>query len=125
MLMGKVVSCEECRKAYRNIEALEDLRDNDGICLVCNNPIEVEDWDRVLASYEDDDYDDAHEEEDEDDFGDDLDEEDLDDDDDMDDDFGEFDGKSLGTGATSLDDNDDDDELLDEDEDEDEDEEGD
>ena len=56
--MGKVVSCEECRKAYRNLEALEDLRDNDGICLVCNAPIEVEDWDRVLASYEDDDFDD-------------------------------------------------------------------
>ena len=71
--MGKVVSCDECRKAYRTLETLADLRDNDSICLVCNHLIEVEDWDRVLASYEDDDYDDVPEELDEDDFGDDYD----------------------------------------------------
>ena len=101
--MGKVVCCEECRKAYRNPEALEDLRDNDSICLVCNTPIEVADWDRVLASYEDEDYDDDHvdEEQDEDDFGDDLDGEELDDeeldDDDFGDDFGELDGQPIST----------------------------
>ena len=110
--MGKVVRCEECGKAYRNLETLEDLRDNDGICLVCNAPIEVEDWDRVLASYEDEDFDDDHDdEEDEDDFGDDLDD-DLDDDD-MDDDFGdgfgELDDSDLG--------DDDDDGFMDDDDD--------
>ena len=112
--MGKVVSCEECRKAYRSLEALEDLRDNDGICLVCNNPIEVGDWDRVLASYEDEDYDDDHEDEDEDDFGDDLD--DDEEEDDFADDFGELDGDDLD--AVEIDDDDDDDEdFVDEDED--------
>lgn len=116
--MGKVVSCEECRKAYRNLETLEDLRDNDGICLVCNAPIEVEDWDRVLASYEDDDYDDEPDEVDEDDFGDDDDDEELDDD--FGDDFGELeDGESLAAEMDDdeEDDDDDDDDFPDDDED--------
>lgn len=121
MLMGKVVSCEECRKAYRNLEALEDLRDNDSICLVCNNPIEVEDWDRVLASYEDDDYDDqGDEEEDEDDFGDDLDGEELGNE--AEDDFGELEGEALDTVELEEDNDDlsdDEDDLSDEDDDED------
>ncbi len=50
--MGKIVRCQECSETYRTLERLEDLRDNDGICLVCNAPIEVSDWDRVLASYD-------------------------------------------------------------------------
>jgi hypothetical protein len=110
--MGKVVSCEECRKAYRNPESLEDLRDNDGICLVCNSPIEVEDWDRVLASYENEDDDEA-DEVDEDDFSDDAEEEPDDDlDDDLDDDFGEEfdeDGEPLANGMDDDDDFPDDD----------------
>jgi hypothetical protein len=57
--MGKVIRCPECGEVYRMLERLEDLRDNDGVCLVCNAPIEVADWDRVLASYEDDDLDDV------------------------------------------------------------------
>lgn len=57
--MGKTVSCQKCSETYRNLVQLEDLRDNDGICLVCNAPIEVADWDRVLASYLDDDLDDV------------------------------------------------------------------
>lgn len=69
--MGQTVSCEECHKVYRSTDTLEDLRQNDSICLVCSNPIEVEDWDRVLASYDNDDYDDAPDDADEDDFGDD------------------------------------------------------
>ena len=52
--MGKIVRCRECGKVYRELDELEDLRDNDSVCLVCNNTIEVADWDRVLASYEDD-----------------------------------------------------------------------
>lgn len=56
--MGKTVRCPECGETYRSLDRLEDLRDNDGICLVCNAPIEVSDWDRVLASYEDDELDD-------------------------------------------------------------------
>ena len=52
--MGKVVNCLECAKVYRSLEELEDLRDNDAICLVCNAPVEVPDWDRILASYEED-----------------------------------------------------------------------
>src|SRR5262245_38119848 len=55
--MGKIVRCRECGKVYRELDELEDLRDNDSVCLVCNNTIEVPDWDRVLASYEDDDGD--------------------------------------------------------------------
>ena len=86
--MGKVIRCPECAKVYRGPDELEVLRDNDSICLVCNAPIEVSDWDRILASWED--------EEDLDDIDDDLDEDwshdevdelfDDDDDDDEDDD---------------------------------------
>ena len=64
--MGKVVNCLECAKVYRSLEELEDLRDNDAICLVCNAPVEVPDWDRILASYEkdEDDLDDIEGDED-------------------------------------------------------------
>ena len=102
--MGKVIKCRECGKVYRDLEELEDLRDNDSVCLVCNSTIEVADWDRILASYEDDDEtgdvddddwdDDDHEEGDEDDDLDDLDDDDfndLDEDDDDDDDEDEDD----------------------------------
>ena len=51
--MGKVVRCAECAKVYRGPDELEVLRDNDSICLVCNAPIEVSDWDRILGSWED------------------------------------------------------------------------
>jgi hypothetical protein len=64
--MGKFVRCQECGKVYRDPEELEELRDNDSVCMVCNAPIEVADWDRILASWED--------EEDLDDVDDDLDE---------------------------------------------------
>ena len=88
--MGKAVCCQECGKVHRNLEDLEDLRDNDSICLVCNTPIEVSDWDRVLASYEEDEEDlddiDADEEAD---WGDEKKEDD--DDDAVDDGFEEFD----------------------------------
>ena len=47
--MGKVVRCPECSKVYRDPDELEELRDNDSICMVCNAPIEVSDWDRILA----------------------------------------------------------------------------
>ena len=50
--MGKVVRCPECGRVYRDPEELEELRDNDSICMVCNAPIEVSDWDRILASWE-------------------------------------------------------------------------
>jgi hypothetical protein len=65
--MGKTVHCRECGKVYRELDELEDLRDNDSVCLVCNNTIEVADWDRILASYEDDegDLDDDWEEDEE------------------------------------------------------------
>ena len=96
--MGKIIRCRECGKVYRDVEELEDLRDNDSVCLVCNSTVEVADWDRVLASYEDDegdgdvdddDWDDeddpeTDEDEDDDDLGD-SDFEDLDDEDDEDD----------------------------------------
>lgn len=62
--MGKIVRCRECGKVYRELDELEDLRDNDSVCLVCNNTIEVADWDRVLASYEDDEGDVDDEEDD-------------------------------------------------------------
>ena len=69
-IMGKSVTCKECSKVYRELDELEDLRDNDSVCLVCNNTIEVADWDRILASFEDlddeDDWDDDDEDEDED-----------------------------------------------------------
>ena len=62
--MGKSVHCKECDKVYRELEELEDLRDNDSVCLVCNNTIEVADWDRILASFEDEDGDVDDEDED-------------------------------------------------------------
>lgn len=55
--MGKAIRCKECGKVYRDLDELEDLRDNDSVCLVCNATIEVGDWDRVLASYEEDEED--------------------------------------------------------------------
>ncbi len=109
--MGKIVRCRECGKVYRELDELEDLRDNDSVCLVCNNTIEVADWDRVLASYEDDDGD----VEEDDDWEEDDDEEEAE----------EAEGEDLGD--EDFDDvdeeEDDDDEDDDEDEDEDEDEE--
>ena len=60
--MGRAVRCSECGTVLDNREELEDLRDNDSICLVCNAPVEVADWDQVLASYdEDEDLDDLDE----------------------------------------------------------------
>ena len=81
--MGKTVHCMECGKVYRDLDELEDLRDNDSVCLVCNNTIEVADWDRILASYEDDegDVDDLDEDWDE------SDDEETDVDEDVDEDF--------------------------------------
>lgn len=99
--MGKVVRCAECRKVFDDIEELEDLRSNDSICLVCNAPIEVADWDRVLASYEDDeDLDDLDDEDVEgldEDFG--AWDEDLDDDDDF--------GAGVGDDVEDLEEDDD------------------
>ncbi|MGC6489298.1 MAG: hypothetical protein ACON4Z_16750 [Planctomycetota bacterium] len=85
--MGKILRCRDCGKVYRDVEELEDLRDNDSACLVCNNTIEVADWDRVLASYEEDEEGDVDEDDwdDDEDALDDADE--ADDDDVSDDDF--------------------------------------
>ncbi|MFK7740763.1 MAG: hypothetical protein AB8H80_10600 [Planctomycetota bacterium] len=89
--MGKPVRCRECGKVYRDVEELEDLRDNDSVCLVCNATIEVADWDRILASYEDDE-DDGDVDDDDWDDDDEVEDDDLDDDDDSDsDDFEEID----------------------------------
>ena len=101
--MGKIVRCCDCGKIYRDVEELEDLRDNDSACLVCNSALEVADWDRVLASYEDDD---GEREVDEDD--DDWDDED----DDLDEDIGNDpadDDLDDGDQFESLDEDDDDD----------------
>ena len=90
--MGKTVRCRECSKVYRNPEELEELRDNDSICMVCNAPIEVADWDQVLGSWDaDGDLDDVDDVQEEDLGGEeqvdaeDPDDEDLDDLDDVDD----------------------------------------
>ena len=64
--MAKIIKCPTCGFRYRSLEDLEDLRDNDGVCLQCNNEIEVKDWDRVLASFEDEDLDDVDDIDDED-----------------------------------------------------------
>jgi len=104
--MGKIVKCRECGKVYRDLEELEDLRDNDSVCMVCNSTIEVADWDRVLASYEDDDGDIDDEDED-DDWDDDIDDEDDDLlDEEEDDDFADL--------EDDIDDEDDDEDRLDE-----------
>lgn len=103
--MGKIVRCRDCGKVYREVEELEDLRDHDSNCLVCNNPIEVPDWDRVLASYEDDDEEPG--DVDEDDWDDDDD--DLDDAEEEEDDHDE-DEDGLGDGFEALEEEDDDDE---------------
>ena len=70
--MGKSVHCKECGKVYRELEELEDLQNNDSVCLVCNNTIEVADWDRILASFEDEDGEGDEEDEDWDDDDEDL-----------------------------------------------------
>lgn len=113
--MGKSVHCRECGKVYRELDELEDLRDNDSVCLVCNNTVEVADWDRILASFEDEDGD--VEEVDEDDWDDEEDEEedeDLEVDKELEEDFED---------DVDVDDDEDEEEDDDEDEDEEEDEE--
>ncbi|MCI0589189.1 MAG: hypothetical protein L0323_20430 [Planctomycetes bacterium] len=50
--MGKTIRCDTCNRSYRTLKAVEALRDNDGVCLECENPIEVEDWDEVVDSYD-------------------------------------------------------------------------
>lgn len=108
--MGKIVRCRECGKVYRELDELEDLRDNDSVCLVCNNTIEVADWDRVLASYEDDDGD--------------VDEEDDDWEEEDDDEAEEAEGEDLGDeDFDDVDEDEDEDDDEDEDEDEEEEEE--
>jgi hypothetical protein len=87
--MGKIVRCRECGEVYRDLESLELLRDNDSVCTTCNNTIEVADWDRILASYEDDEGD--VDDEDDDWEDDDLDEDDEDAEDVADDDFEDLD----------------------------------
>lgn len=86
-IMGKSVHCKECGKVYRELDELEDLRDNDSVCLVCNNTIEVADWDRILASFEDDEGD--VEDEDDEDWDDDEEESEEDDDLEVDEDLDE------------------------------------
>jgi hypothetical protein len=49
--MGKTIRCDSCNKSYRTLKAIEALRENDGVCLECDNPIEVEDWDEVVDSW--------------------------------------------------------------------------
>ena len=98
--MGKIVRCRDCGKVYREVEELEDLRDHDSNCLVCNSPIEVADWDRVLASYEDDDEEEASVDED------DWDDDEHDDEDDLEED--EHDDDGLGEGFEALEEEDDD-----------------
>jgi hypothetical protein len=85
--MGKAVRCPECGDVYRTLERIEDLRDNDGVCLTCNSPIEVANWDRILESYEEEDMDDVDDLDDLDEDDDDEDDFDEDDEDDDDEDF--------------------------------------
>lgn len=102
--MGKIVRCRECGKVYRELDELEDLRDNDSVCLVCNNTIEVADWDRILASYEDDEGD-VEDDEDEDDWDDEEAEGD-----DEEDDLGDEDFDDLGEEEEEEDDDEEEDE---------------
>lgn len=118
--MGKSVNCRECGKVYRELDELEDLRDNDSVCLVCNNTVEVADWDRILASFEDEDGDveEVDEEDDWDDEEDDEDEEDLEVDEDLDEDLD--DDVEEEEEDDDADDDEDDDEEEDEEEEDDE-----
>lgn len=109
--MGKIVKCRECGKVYRELDELEDLRDNDSVCLVCNNTIEVADWDRILASYEDEDGDVDDDDWDED--------EDAEADEDAEDDVGDEDFDDLGDEEEEGDDDEDEDEDEEEEEDDD------
>lgn len=106
--MGKIVRCRECGKVYRELDELEDLRDNDSVCLVCNNTIEVADWDRILASYEDEDGD----VEDDDDWDEDEDEE-TEADEEADDDVAEEEFDDLGDEEEEEEDEDEDEEEED------------
>ncbi|MBL8729539.1 MAG: hypothetical protein JNM25_13985 [Planctomycetes bacterium] len=106
--MGKIVKCRECGKVYRELDELEDLRDNDSVCLVCNNTIEVADWDRILASYEDEDGDVEDDDWDED--------EDAEADEEADDDVAEEEFDDLGDEEDEEEDDEDEDEDEEEDE---------
>ncbi len=107
--MGKIVKCRECGKVYRELDELEDLRDNDSVCLVCNNTIEVADWDRILASYEDEDGDVED---------DDWDEDEAEADEEADEDVAEEEFDDLGDEEDEEEDDEDEDEEEDEEEDE-------
>ena len=107
--MGKIVRCRECGKVYRELDELEDLRDNDSVCLVCNNTIEVADWDRILASYEDEDGDVED---------DDWDEDEAEADEEADEDVAEEEFDDLGDEEDEEEDDEDEDEEEDEEEDE-------
>jgi hypothetical protein len=113
--MGKIVRCRECGEVYRELEQLEDLRDNDSVCIKCNNTIEVADWDRVLASYEDEDE--ASDEDEEDWDEDEDDDEEEEEGDESSDSLDELDEEEEEEEEDDDDDEDDDDEDEDEDED--------
>ena len=51
--MARVIRCSECGKAYRTLEQLEELRENESLCLRCRALIEVDDWDEILDNWED------------------------------------------------------------------------
>ncbi len=55
--MGIEISCPECGKVYRTRGQLELLKDNESLCLKCRAFIDVDDWDEIIASFDDEDID--------------------------------------------------------------------
>ena len=50
--MGMSVSCPECGLHYDQLPQLEELRENESVCLRCGLPVAVGSWDLLLASWE-------------------------------------------------------------------------
>ena len=50
--MGISVTCAECGKLYDELQALEELRENESVCLRCGTPVAVESWDLLLVTWE-------------------------------------------------------------------------
>jgi len=55
--MGIEIVCPECGRIYRTREQLEMLKDNESLCLKCRAFIDVDDWDEIMASLDDEDID--------------------------------------------------------------------
>ena len=50
--MAISITCAKCGKSYAQQQHLEELRENESICLRCATVVKVDNWDLVLVSWE-------------------------------------------------------------------------